>query len=49
MGDEVSEEEFVEYEDVVQDAVEGILARLWWIHNLKKRVDDKTPLVKSQY
>ena len=49
MGDVVSEEEFVEYEDVVQDAVEGILARLWWIHNLEKGVDDKTPLLKSQY
>ena len=36
MGDVVSEEEFVEYEDVVQDVVEGILARLWWIHNLEK-------------
>ena len=31
----MSEEEFVEYEDVVQDAVEGILARLWWIHNTR--------------
>ena len=39
----MSEEEFVEYEDVVHDVLEGILAQLRWIHNLEKGLDDKTP------